>query len=143
MLCVFLPSLTHLLSFAVTSSLSSITDSNGLTDTAVVVITVNPDTPGEPPVAQDDAATTVQGTPASGNLLDNDASPSGLALTVNTTPITQPSSGTVTINADGTWEWVATDAGFVGQDSFVYEIEDSDGKVVSFSFFGSLLSPLR
>jgi len=60
---------------------------------------------------------------------------------VNTTPLSQPTAGTVAINADGTWTWTPTDASFIGQDSFTYEIIDQEGLRVSFVFlFPALFS---
>ncbi|SEC55837.1 VCBS repeat-containing protein [Tenacibaculum sp. MAR_2009_124] len=94
-----------------------------LCDTATVEINVNPDT-GNITVANDDAFTTTPGvTLTGGNVLANDSDPEGDAQTVNTTPTTNVSNGTLTLNADGTFTYVPN-AGFTGTDSFTYEVCD-------------------
>ena len=45
---------------------------------------------------------------------------------INTTPVSGPSNGEVTINADGTFTY-RPDADFNGTDSFVYQIRDVEG----------------
>jgi gliding motility-associated-like protein len=97
-------------------------------DTAVVSITVigNPTTDNNPPVANDDEATTEVDVPVTSSLLSNDAEPDGDSLIVNTTPISNPSNGGVVINADGTYTYTPN-PGFVGVDVFEYEICDPFG----------------
>ncbi len=58
------------------------------------------------------------------SLLDNDL-PSG-SLMVTTTPITAPSFGTLTLNADGTFGYTH-DGSENFTDSFVYEVQDAGG----------------
>ncbi len=97
-----------------------------LCDTAVVEIRVEEDN-GNITVANDDAYNTVADTAnnnVSGNVLDNDFDPEGHIQTVNTTPVSNVSNGTLTLNADGTFDY-QPNAGFAGQDSFVYEICDN------------------
>ncbi|MTI19728.1 tandem-95 repeat protein, partial [Fulvivirga sp. RKSG066] len=89
--------------------------------TATVTITV-PDSP-LPPNAGDDVATIDEDTNASGDLLANDLDPNGDNLNINTTPVSDPSNGTVTINSDGTYNYVP-DANFFGTDTFEYEVCD-------------------
>jgi hypothetical protein len=95
----------------------TITDATGQTDTATVNITVNP-------LAVDDAYSTDQGTtlivPATG-ILGNDA-----GTTVTVTNNTNPTHGTLTQNANGSFTYVP-DAGYVGPDSYTYTITDSFG----------------
>ncbi|MGB9359921.1 MAG: Ig-like domain-containing protein, partial [Acidimicrobiia bacterium] len=76
----------------------TISDGNGGTDTATVTVTVNPI--NDPPVANDDSATTGEDSPVVIPVLGNDSDPDGDALTV--TSVTDPGHGTVVINADGT-----------------------------------------
>ncbi len=93
-----------------------------LCDTAVVVITVSPDT-GNITVANDDAYNTTPGGTVSGNVTDNDSDPEGDIQTVNTTPVDDVDNGTLVLNADGTFSYVPND-GFTGTDSFVYSVCD-------------------
>ena len=59
-------------------------------------------------VANNDTATTESGDPVDGDLLSNDFDPEGDTLTVNTTPVTDPTNGTVVINTDGTFTYTPT-----------------------------------
>ncbi|MEO1307472.1 MAG: Ig-like domain-containing protein, partial [Pseudomonadota bacterium] len=59
-----------------------------------------------------------------GNGMDND--PDGTPVTVNTTPVSDPSNGTVVLNPDGTFTYTP-DTNFIGTDTFVYEISDTSG----------------
>jgi gliding motility-associated-like protein/uncharacterized repeat protein (TIGR01451 family) len=82
--------------------------------------------PNNPPVAVDDQYTTPRDVPVSGNVLNNDSDPENQPLTVNTTPVTSPSHGTVVQRADGTFTYTPA-PGFVGTDSYVYRVCDSEG----------------
>ncbi len=65
------------------------------------------------------------GTPVSGNVLSNDFDPNaGQTLTASTTPVTNPTNGTVTIQPNGTYTYTPN-AGFTGQDSFTYKVCDN------------------
>jgi|GEM_PF-977491 len=92
--------------------------------TGVVTITVSPTTvtPTVLPVAVDDRASTALNTPVNIAVLANDT------LNGATTPnvVTQPANGTVVVNADNTVEY-RPHTGFVGTDTFVYEICNSAG----------------
>jgi hypothetical protein len=84
-----------------------------------------PPPPNEPPVAQDDTATTNKHTAVTLHLLANDRDPDGAPLTSGV--VSQPSNGTATRNADSTITYAPSSA-FVGEDSFQYEIFDPDGR---------------
>ena len=97
---------------------------------------ISPEDPAlSPPVAVDDAASVVVGTPlvldVDNDLLGNDSDPNGDPL--NLTGFTQPSNGTVVDNGDGTLTYTPN-AGFTGEDSFTYTVSDgnssSDATVV-------------
>jgi len=77
------------------------------------------------PVANNDEATTITGNPVSGNVLGNDTDLDGDVLSV-VLDGTAPSNGTVTLNTDGSFTYTP-DAGFVGEDTFTYEITDGQG----------------
>jgi hypothetical protein len=98
-----------------------------LCDTAMVVIGVNPDANGtgnNAPFASDDAFYTYKNTVKSGDLKTNDNDPNGNTLTYNTTPVENPSHGTITINANGTFTYTPT-TGFTGPDLFRYVVCDN------------------
>ena len=94
-------------------------------DTAVVSIEVigDPDGTNRPPVAADDYYSGKINTPVSGKIIANDFDPDGNNISVNTTPVTPPAQGTLTINPDGTFTYTPV-TGFTGVASFVYEICD-------------------
>ncbi|MGB5758851.1 MAG: cadherin-like domain-containing protein, partial [Acidimicrobiales bacterium] len=102
-------------------------DGNGGSDTATVTITVNP--LPDAPSAGDDARVTVVDTPLSvpaPGVLANDYDVDGEALTVNTTPVTPPANGALTLNADGSYLYTPN-AAWAGTDSFTYEVADPGG----------------
>ena len=91
--------------------------------TGVVTITVSTTvTPTVPPVAVTDSATTAKGTPVTISVLANDT----LNGAVTPTVVTHPTNGTAVENTDGTIEYRPY-TGFVGTDSFVYEICNGAG----------------
>jgi gliding motility-associated-like protein len=97
-----------------------------LCDTAIVVITVLPDYNGSdnnPPFAGDDAEITDMNTPVTGSVILNDSDPNGDNITVNTTPVTPPSNGTVVLAPNGNFIYTPN-PNFCGPDQFVYEICD-------------------
>ena len=106
-----------------------VSDGNGGTAQATVNITVNP--VNDDPVAVNDAIATDEDTPYTAtlgvnDLLLNDTDLDGDTLTVNTTPVSGPSNGTLVLNADGTFSYTPN-AHFHGSDSFVYEVSDGNG----------------
>ena len=83
------------------------------------------------PTAEDDQFDVNEDTTLSGNVLANngegaDSDPEGDTLVVNTTPLSGPSNGTLTLNSDGTFNYVPNED-FAGSDSFTYEITDAGG----------------
>jgi len=64
-----------------------------------------------------------------GNVILNDNDPEGGVLTVNTTPLSPPSNGLLTLNTDGTYVYEPT-PGFVGNDQFTYLVCD-DGSPIA------------
>jgi gliding motility-associated-like protein len=95
-----------------------------LCDTAIVFIEIIPvTTDNNPPIANHDEAVTLVNVPVGGNVLTNDADPDGDNIILNTTPISNPSNGTVVLNPDGTFIYTPN-TDYVGTDVFVYEICD-------------------
>ncbi|HHB79115.1 MAG TPA: tandem-95 repeat protein, partial [Saprospiraceae bacterium] len=95
-------------------------------DTAQVDVTIfgidNPD--NNPPVGIADHYLTTVDNPVTGSLLPNDSDPDGDSLTINTTPVVNPTHGAVVINPDGTYTYTPN-TGFEGLDEFAYEVCDN------------------
>ena len=106
-----------------TSNGTSITTANCATPTP----TPTPTPVNQPPQANDDTATTKQGTPVSINVLANDIDPEGHINPGCTTVTTQPAHGTTTINLVNGIVLYAPATGFSGTDSFTYEMCDAAG----------------
>jgi uncharacterized repeat protein (TIGR01451 family) len=93
-----------------------------LCDDALVQIEVYDfDVLDQPPVANDDIYIRQTDQNVTGNVLPNDIDPNGLILTVNTTPLSPPSKGTIVLNGNGSFEYTPG-VNFEGFDSFVYEV---------------------
>ena len=101
----------------------TVDDGNGGTDTATVTINVAP--VNDAPVAEDDGPlTTDEDAPLIGiDVLGNDTDADGDVLTV--TSATSP-DGTVTINADGTLDFMPN-PDFIGSTTIQYTIVDGNG----------------
>lgn len=99
-----------------------ISDGNGGTDIAVLVVTVTP--VNDDPLAVDDAVTTAEDTSVEITPLANDTDVDGDTLTV--TQITQPANGEAVLNADGTITYTP-DPDFSGEDTLTYTVSDGNG----------------
>ena len=82
-------------------------------------------TGNHPPVAADDAATTLQGVPVNINVLANDTDVDNDRLMV--TAVTQGRSGAVSINTDGTVHYAPSATCGGSTDTFRYTIGDGRG----------------
>jgi|GEM_PF-1556285 len=115
-------------------------NAEGLCDSAWVLVTVTES--DDSPIANDDATTTSEDTPATVNVLLNDSDPDGDALTVNTVGTAQ--NGTVTDNGDGTVTYTPN-SGFSGTDFFTYQACDPqnncDSATVTITVGGSNTNP--
>jgi len=80
--------------------------------------------PNLPPVANDDAATTDEGTAVTVAVLGNDSDPDGDTLTVS--GVTQGANGSVVINGNQTVTYTPN-GGFFGTDTFTYTASDGRG----------------
>jgi len=99
-----------------------VTDVNGDTETVTASITVN--SVDDMPAAAADSFTTDEDTAVSGDVSTNDT---GLGDTpVSYALDSDPSSGTVNMNGDGTFDYTP-DADFNGPDNFTYTVTDDDG----------------
>ena len=130
----------------------TISDAGGLTDTAIVTITVNG--LNDPPIASDDAGedyTTDQHTPfTTGNVLNNDTDLDGPDALSVVSVDTDGTLGQVTDNGDGTFDYdpagqfASLDAGEQAVDTFTYAAGDglkSDTVTVTITITGGLNSP--
>jgi VCBS repeat-containing protein len=99
----------------------TISDGNGGNDTATVTITING--VNDPPVAVADNATTLENTPVTVDVLNNDSDVDGDTLTVES--VTQGTNGSVANNGGNVTYTPAI--GFNGTDSFNYTVSDGNG----------------
>ncbi|MBW3664437.1 MAG: tandem-95 repeat protein [Actinobacteria bacterium] len=100
----------------------TVADVHGATHTATVTITVA--AVNDAPVAGDDTATSVDGSPVDIDVLANDRDVDADALTV--TIDTEPSNGTATVTETSTIVY-APDGAFSGTDEFAYTVSDPTG----------------
>jgi hypothetical protein len=105
-----------------------ITDGRGGQSQATVNITVDPVQIA--PIAVDDAFIMLEDgsmvIDALSGMLANDSDPNTDPIIVNTTPVTGPANGTLTMAADGSFTYTPN-ANFNGSDSFTYELQDDRG----------------
>jgi gliding motility-associated-like protein len=89
-------------------------------DTIFITVTAVNDAP----IVDNEIITTNEDTPVTGDLTDaGDTDPDGTSLTVDITPVSGPSNGTIVINADGTFTYTPN-PGFTGTDTIVVSICD-------------------
>lgn len=98
--------------------------SDGVGGFATSTVTVTVDPVNDDPDAIDDADSTVVDTPVQINVIANDLDVDGDPLDV--VGVTNGSNGTVVNNNDGTVTYTPN-AGFIGQDTFTYTIDDQNG----------------
>ncbi|MCX7559949.1 Ig-like domain-containing protein [Sulfitobacter sp. F26204] len=103
----------------------TISDGNGGEDSAVHVIEVDPEI--EPPVANDDEATTAEDTPVVIDLRGNDSDPDNTLDELTISDLTvDPEQGTVVDNGDGTVTFTPA-PDFNGEATITYTLTDPDG----------------
>ena len=102
----------------------TISDGHGGTDTATVNITVTPE--NTPPVADDDAISTLEDNAGATNVLVGDTDVDGDTLSVSTSAPTA-AHGTVSCAAGGVCTYTPS-ANYNGPDSFDYTVSDGRGK---------------
>ncbi|WP_251954800.1 PKD domain-containing protein, partial [Salinibacter ruber] len=99
----------------------TVEDDDGATDETIETVSVN-----APPVAEDDTDQTGEGEPVTTDVLANDTDPDG-SLDASTVAVqSEPSSGTTTVNSEGTITY-APSGGFTGEDTYTYTVEDGNG----------------
>ncbi|MBE9061110.1 S-layer family protein [cf. Phormidesmis sp. LEGE 11477] len=105
-------------------SFTYIVSDGALTDTGTVTLSV--DAVNDAPVAVGDSSSTIEDTAVVIDVLDNDSDIEGDTLSFET--VGAAANGEVTINGDGTLTYTP-DAGFSGNDSFTYTINDGNGGI--------------
>ncbi|MGI2801208.1 tandem-95 repeat protein, partial [Photobacterium damselae] len=97
-----------------------VNDGNGGTDTITVTVNVTP--ANDAPIGDDVSAETQEETAVTGQLTATDVDGDNLTFT----PGTNPENGSVTVNPDGSWEYVPN-TDFNGEDSFTVVVDDGNG----------------
>ncbi len=92
-----------------------------LCNTAVAMINIA--SVNDAPITVNDVATMIEDMSFNGNVAINDNDVEGDNLTVNITPISGVSNGTLILNSNGTYSYIPN-SNFFGTDSFIYEICD-------------------
>ncbi|WP_182132152.1 tandem-95 repeat protein [Variovorax paradoxus] len=95
---------------------------NDGTVTTSIPVTLNEQNLNEAPTAPDDTKTTNEDTPVSGQIVGSDVDGDTLTYVKSS----DPSHGTVTVNADGTYTYTPG-ANFNGTDSFTVTVSDGHG----------------
>ena len=85
--------------------LLTISDGKGLRrccSDSVTVVIIDNEEPNDPPIANDDTASTLSTLPVSINVIDNDTDVDGVIVGSTVSVLTQPGNGSVVNNFDGT-----------------------------------------
>ena len=109
--------------FGLDSFTYTVSDNHGATATGTYSITIVK--PNSPPVAVNDAATTVLNSPVIIKVLANDYDPDA-GDTISVTSFTTPSNGVAVLNPDNTFTYTPNH-NYSGSDSFTYTISDNHG----------------
>ncbi|MGB2741027.1 MAG: tandem-95 repeat protein [Cognaticolwellia sp.] len=108
----------------------TVSDSINATSSGQLVVTVLPI--NDAPLTQNDSYSLVEDTvlnvlaASPSGLLINDSDVDGDTLTVNTSPISNVSNGSLTLNSDGSFRYIPN-SNFSGSDSFSYQVRDGKG----------------
>jgi VCBS repeat-containing protein len=94
---------------------------DGKLDSNVVTVALAVAPMNDAPVAADDAVTTAEDTPVSGNVIGNDGDVDGDSLTA--VLLDEPSHGALDFAADGSFTYTPA-ADYSGADSFTYQVSD-------------------
>ncbi|BAP57350.1 hypothetical protein THII_3053 [Thioploca ingrica] len=101
------------------------TDNQGsISNQALVTMPIIPAAINNPPLANDDSATTNPDTPVIIPILKDDSDPEGNLDLGSITILTPPPNGTVVVNSDGTVTYTPNPGFTIGTDIFTYEVCD-------------------
>ena len=104
----------------------TVRDNDGATsNVATVTVTVND--VNDPPVANDDTATTDEGNSVTINVIANDTDADGTINPTTVAIVSGPSNGSVSVNLVSGEVTYIPDANYNGTDSFTYRVRDDDG----------------
>jgi hypothetical protein len=95
-------------------------------DSQTVTVTLVVEPGPDPPLAADDSATTDEDTLTVINLIVNDNDPDGALVNSSVKIVGQPSSGTVTVDENGSASYTPNE-NFFGTDTFTYTVDDAEG----------------
>lgn len=115
---IYSPQLNY---FGLDSFSYQVCDTGNLCDTAVVYLIIQ--AVNDAPVANNDTISMAQGIAYSGNLISNDSDVDSPNMLANTTAVLGPFNGTLFLANSGVYTYTPN-AGFSGNDYFVYEICD-------------------
>jgi gliding motility-associated-like protein len=102
----------------------SFTINDGADNSSAITRNISIAAVNDAPVAMDDGVSTNQNVVYTGNIIANDTDVEGNSLTLNTTVVSAPIYGSVTLNASGSITYTPK-INFVGTDSFTYEVCDN------------------
>ncbi|MEC5030311.1 MAG: tandem-95 repeat protein, partial [Oscillatoria sp. PMC 1051.18] len=107
----------------------TVDDNEGETSNAATVeVTVNEDVANVAPVATNDTATTAENTPVAIPVLNNDTDSDGTLDLTSVTVATQPTNGTLDVEATTGVITYTPNAEFTGTDTFTYTVDDNEGE---------------
>uniref|UniRef100_UPI001CD02CB6 cadherin-like domain-containing protein n=1 Tax=Oscillatoria salina TaxID=331517 RepID=UPI001CD02CB6 len=107
----------------------TVDDNEGETSNAATVeVTVDADVANVAPVATNDTATTAENTAIAIPVLDNDTDSDGTLDLTSVTVATQPTNGTVAVDATTGVITYTPNAEFTGSDTFTYTVDDNEGE---------------
>lgn len=109
-------------SYTVADNLGAVSNPAAVT----VNVTSATPAPNAPPVANSDVITTNAGIETTFNLLANDTDVGGAINPASVSVVTVPASGVLVNNLDGTVDY-APNPGFIGTDTFTYNVRDNLG----------------
>jgi len=101
-------------------------DTDGLCDTATVTVNVGPS--NDAPAAADDAGDVPENGLTVIDVLANDEDPNGNIDPTSVIVVSPPSHGTYSVDSATGSITYAPDAGYEGEDSFIYQVCDTDGE---------------
>ncbi|MGC3945426.1 MAG: Ig-like domain-containing protein [Chryseolinea sp.] len=107
-----------------TATVSYTVQDNGGATSNTIAITVTVTPVNDAPVLPAKTLIVTQGRGATDNFLTGAIDPDGTSLVINTTPLSGPAHGTITIKPDGTFIYIA-DATYTGTDQVIVEVCDS------------------